>query len=225
MSEEVKESQLSDVADQTTAEVPENKPETQTVTMTQEELNAIIAREKGRVKNKFADYDEMKTKLSDYEKAQKEQEEAEMTELEKLTKQLGEKTEAEASFVKQIEELKAAAEQEKITNEFIKVATRPEHDIAYIDDALRLADLSAVKVEDGKVIGIDDVVKGLVDNKPFLVAKKQTPKPIGQSTNGAGDADGGEIKTLEAQLSEAKKEKNFSKVIELSNKLKALLKK
>ncbi|MEC2233910.1 Clp protease ClpB [Bacillus subtilis] len=223
MSEEIKETQTSDVADQTTAEVPENKPETPTVTMTQEEFNAVIAREKGRVKNKYADYDELKAKLSDYEKAQKEREEAEMTELEKLTKQLGEKSEAEAAYMKQIEELKAAAEREKVANEFIKVAT--SHDIAYIDDALRLADLSAVKVEDGKVVGVEDVVKGLVDNKPFLVAKKQTPKPIGQSTNGAGDADGGEIKTLEAQLNEAKKEKNFSKVIELSNKLKSLIKK
>lgn len=223
MSEEIKDTQTGDVTDQTTAEVPENKPETSTVTMTQEEFNAVIAREKGRVKNKYADYDEMKAKLSDLEKAQKEREEAEMTELEKLTKQLNEKSEAEATYMKQIEELKAATEREKVANEFIKVAT--SHDIAYIDDALRLADLSAVKVEDGKVVGVEDVVKGLVDNKPFLVAKKQTPKPIGQSTNGAGDADGGEIKTLEAQLNEAKKEKNFSKVIELSNKLKSLLKK
>ncbi len=117
-------------------------PEVQTVTMTQEEFNAVIAREKGRVKNKYADYDEVKAKLSDYEKAQKEREEAELTELEKLTKQLDEKAEAEATYVKQIEDLKAAAEQEKVANEFIKVAT--SNGIAYIDDALRLADLSAV---------------------------------------------------------------------------------
>ncbi len=58
--------------------MPENKPEVQTVTMTQEEFNAVIAREKGRVKNKYADYDEVKAKLSDYEKAQKEREEAEL---------------------------------------------------------------------------------------------------------------------------------------------------
>ncbi len=56
-------------------------------------------------------------------------------------------------------------------------------------------------------------------------AKQQTLKPIGQPSNSGGDGDGGEIKTLEAQLSEARKEKNFSKVIELSNKLKSLLKK
>ncbi|WP_342493934.1 Clp protease ClpB [Bacillus sp. FSL R5-0447] len=223
MSEEIKATEANEVTDQTTAEVPENKPEAQTVTMTQEEFNAVIAREKGRVKNKYADYDEVKAKLSDYEKAQKEREEAEMTELEKLTKQLDEKAEAEAAFVKQIEDLKAAAEQEKVANEFIKVAT--SNGIAYIDDALRLADLSAVKVEDGKVIGMEDVVKGLVDNKPYLVAKQQTLKPIGQPSNSGGETDGGEIKTLEAQLSEARKEKNFSKVIELSNKLKSLLKK
>ncbi|MGY5190352.1 UNVERIFIED_CONTAM: Clp protease ClpB, partial [Bacillus amyloliquefaciens DSM 7 = ATCC 23350] len=96
-------------------------------------------------------------------------------------KQIDDKAEAEATIVKQIEDLKAAAEQGKGANEFLKVAT--SRGVDYIDDALRLAELSAVKVEDRKVIGMDDVVKGLVDNKPYLVAKQQTLKPIGQPSN------------------------------------------
>lgn len=184
MSEEIKNEQVEEVAENTTVEEPENKPEVKTVTMTQDELNALISREKGRVKGKYADYDDLKSKLEQYENAQKEREEAEMTELDLMKKRLAEKEEAEQTLAQQIEELRKANEHEKIHNEFIKVATS-EH-IAYIEDALRLADLSAVKVEDGKVVGVEDVVKALVDNKPFLVAKKQ-PKPIGDPTNTNSD--------------------------------------
>ncbi|MGN9867318.1 phage scaffolding protein [Bacillus swezeyi] len=198
MSEEVKETQTEQVTEQSTAAEPENKPEVQTVTMSQDELNALISREKGRVKNKYSDYDELKEQLSAYEKEKKEREEAEMTELELLKKQLSEKDEASQTLAQQLEEEKKARESEKIRNEFIKVAT--SNDIAYIDDAIALADLSAVKVEDGKVVGVEDVVKTLVDNKPFLV-KKKAPKPIGQSSN--GDAAGASEKTAEQLLKEA----------------------
>lgn len=56
-------------------------------------------------------------------------------------------------------------------NEFIKVAT--SNNVAYIDDAVKLADLSAVTVgEGGTVEGVENTVKALVENKPFLVAEK-----------------------------------------------------
>jgi hypothetical protein len=181
MSEEIKQEQVEEVTETPTVEEPENKPEEKKVTMTQEELNALIVKEKGRVKSKYADYDELKSKLSEYEQAQKEREQAEMTELERLQKQLEEKETFAKTLEEQLGEVKTQAQREKINNEFIKVAT--SHNIAYIDDAIRLADLSAVTVgEDGKVAGVDDVVKSLVENKPFLLSKKQA-KPIGESTN------------------------------------------
>lgn len=176
----------------------DKQPEVKTVSMTQEELDTLIIREKGRVKSKFADYDELKTKLAEYEKQAEEKQRAEMTELERLQKDLEAKGEVEQSLAKQLEDLQAQVKSEKIRNEFIKVAT--SNQIAYLDDAYSLADLSAVTIgDDGKVVGMDDVIKSLVDNKPFLVAKKQS-KPIGDPTNGQHERTD---KTAEQLLAEA----------------------
>ncbi|AOC55329.1 Clp protease ClpB [Bacillus pumilus] len=190
------------------------------IELTQEELDSIITKRVSRTESKYADYGELKEKLSVYEKAEQERADAELTELDRIKKELEAKSEVEQSLTQQIEDLKKADEQNKITNEFIKIATA--HGIAYVDDALRLADLSEVKVEEGKVHGIEGVVREIVDNKPYLIKSTQNSKPIGQPTNGGGES-GGEIKTLESQLTTAKKEKNFSKVVEISNKLKSLL--
>lgn len=151
--------------------------------LTQEELDSIITKRVSRTESKYADYSEVKEKLAAYEKAEQEKADAELTELDRIKKELEAKSEVEQSLTKQIEDLKKAGEQEKITNEFIKAAT--SENIAYLDDALRLADLSGVSVEDGKVVGVEDVVKALVEEKPFLIAQKQ--RAIGQSTNSGTD--------------------------------------
>lgn len=151
--------------------------------LTQEELDSIITKRVSRTESKYADYNEVKEKLAAYEKAEQEKSDAELTELDRIKKELEAKAEVEQTLTQQIEDLKKAGEQEKITNAFIKAAT--SESIAYIDDALRLADLSGVSVEDGKVVGVESVVKALVEEKPFLIAQK--PKPIGQSTNSGTD--------------------------------------
>ncbi|KQL18850.1 hypothetical protein [Cytobacillus solani] len=174
------------------------EPEVKTVTMTQEELDALIGREKGRVKSKYSDYDELKTKLADYVKQAEEKQRAEMTELERLQKDLEAKGEVEQTLAKQLEEMQAQIKHEKIRNEFIKVAT--SNQIAYLDDAFSLADLSAVTIgDDGKVVGMDEAIKTLVDNKPYLVAKKQI-KQIGEPSNGTHER---VDKTAEQLLQEA----------------------
>ncbi|MEB9770417.1 Clp protease ClpB [Bacillus cereus] len=204
--------------EQTPTQPSEDQPKK--IELTQEEFDEKITSRVKRAVSKYADYDALKEKLSAYEKAEQDKADAELTELDRIKKELEAKSETEQTLAKQIEDLKKADEQNKITNEFIKIATA--HGIAYIDDALRLADLSEVKVEEGKVLGIEGVVKEIVDNKPYLIKSTQNSKPIGQATNGGGES-GGEIKTLESQLTTAKKEKNFSKVVEISNKLKSLL--
>ena len=177
-------------------------------TFTQEELDKVVADRLAREKKKlekFADYDDLKTKLSEFESAEQKRKEAEMTELEKLQAKLAEKETNEQTLAQQLADMKKTVEAEKIRNEFIKVAT--SENIAYLDDALALADLSAVKIdEDGKVVGMVEVIKSLVDNKPFLLAKKQS-KPIGESTNGNTDrAD----KTAEQLLKEAAEKARIS---------------
>lgn len=189
--------------DQPPVEPEVNAPESVSQTpktFTQDELDKIvadrIAREKKKLE-KYADYDELKTKLSTFEQAEQERKESEMSELEKLQAKLAEKETNEQTLAQQLADYEKAVQAEKIKNAFTKVAT--SHQIAYLDDAFSLADLSAVTVEDGKVVGMEDAIKTLVDNKPFLIAKKQQ-KPIGESTNGSMErAD----KTAEQLLKEA----------------------
>lgn len=154
--------------------------------LTQAEFEEALKKRLERERKKYADYDEIKTKATEYEKALEEKRLAELSEKERA-EELAKKYEAEKQeLASQLEALRTQAQQERIRNEFIKVATSAN--IAYIDDALALADLSAVTIdEDGKVVGVDDVVKTLVENKPYLVAKKQA-QPIGTATNGGGNA-------------------------------------
>lgn len=150
--------------------------------LTQTEFEEALKKRLERERKKFADYDEIKTKASEYEAKLEEQRLAELSEKERA-EELAKKFEAEKSELQaQLDAIKTQAEQEKIRNEFTKVASGAG--ITYLDDALALSDLSAVTIEDGKVIGVDDVVKALVENKPFLVGKAQ-PKPIGEATNNA----------------------------------------
>lgn len=169
---------------ETNLESSENAVE-QSKTYTQAEINDMIAKRIERERKKFADYEEIKTKATEYEKALEEKRLAELSEKERA-EELAKKYEAEKQeLAAQLEAIRTQAQQERIRNEFIKVATSAN--IAYIDDAIALADLSAVSFdEDGKVVGVNDVVKALVENKPFLVAKKPT-QPIGTATN-AGTA-------------------------------------
>ncbi|WP_426043249.1 Clp protease ClpB [Bacillus pumilus] len=182
--------------------------------LTQEELDALITKRISRVESKYADYGDLKEKVSAYEKAEQEKADAELTELERIKKELEAKSD-EMSLAKQIEDLKKADEQNKITNEFIKIATA--HGIAYVYDALRLADLSEVKVDEGKVLGIEGVVREIVDNKPYLIKSTQNSKPIGQPTNGGGES-GGEIKTLEAHELLRRRKKTFQRLLRFLTK-------
>lgn len=200
MSEEIKQEVETPevVTENITVEEPETKPEVKTVTMTQDELDALIGKEKGRVKSKFADYNDLKAKATEYEKQLEEKRLSELGEQERLQEIARKHEEEKQSLAQQLADLQTRVQQERITNEFIKVATG--HNVAYIDDALKLADLSAISIgEDGQVDGIEDVIKTLVESKPFLVAKA-APKPVGQPSNGAPESTD---KTKEQLLEEA----------------------
>ena len=167
-------------------------------TFTQAELDQIVKDRLARDRKKFADYDELKTKLTQFEEAENKRKESEMTELEKLQAQLQERETKEAALAEQLTKLQDSIKQNKIRNAFNEVAT--SQSIAYLDDAFSFADLTAVSIdEDGKVTGIEDVVEALVKNKPYLVAKKQQ-KPIGDPTNSPTNQSD---KTAEQLLKEA----------------------
>lgn len=197
-------------------------------TFTQEELDQIvqdrIARERKKAE-KFADYDEIKAKLDALEAEKEERKKAEMTETERLKAEKEEAERLAAEAKAERDKALTAANQRLIKAEFRALAREMNVRADAVDDAYLLADVSGVTVDDGgNVIGLADAVKALVEAKPYLVEKAAgQPKPIGSSSGGSGSSGGNpgddERKTLEQQLIEAKKAKNFSKVIEISNKL------
>jgi len=154
-------------------------------TFTQAELDEIVAKrlERERKKyEKFADYDELKAKLAEYEKEREERQRAEMTEIERYKADYEKVTSEKQTLEQQLTELRETIKREKIVNEFIKVATALN--VAYIDDALKLADLSAVTVDEEGVKGVKEAVEALVQHKPFLLAQaKKEPKTIGNPSN------------------------------------------
>ena len=167
-------------------------------TYTQDEINDIIAKRLERERKKFADYEDVKAKASEYETKLEEQRLAELSEKERA-EELAKKFETELNELKsQLEAKETAIREQAIKNEFIKVASSAN--IIDIDAAIALSNLSAVSIdESGAVVGVDDVIKTLVENKPYLVAKKQA-QPIGTATNVSG---GSSDKSAEQLLADA----------------------
>jgi DNA-binding helix-hairpin-helix protein with protein kinase domain len=152
-------------------------------TFTEDEVNEIVKKRLERAYKKYADYDDLKAQLEQLRQAEEERKRAEMSEIERYKADLEKALNERQTFEQELEKLRESVKQERIKNAFITAATSAN--IAYIDDAFRLADLSAVTIdEDGNVVGIEDAIKTLVEHKPFLLAQaKKEPKPIGESTN------------------------------------------
>jgi hypothetical protein len=197
--------------EQTTVEVPETKPDK---TFTQDEVNKLladrIAREKKKVE-RFADYDDLKTKASEYEKALEEKRLAELSAQERA-EEIAKKFEAERNeYAKQLDELKSQAQREKVVNAFIKAAPGVIIPADRIDAALKLADLSAVSIGENGVEGLEDVMTALVTNYSFLAEVKKPQKPIGEATNSLKDTS---EKTSEQLLKDAADKAKRSQRIE-----------
>jgi hypothetical protein len=156
-------------------------------TFTEDEVNEIVKKRLERAYKKYADYDDLKAQLEQLRQAEEERKRAEMSEIERYKADLEKALNERQTFEQELEKLRESVKQERIKNAFITAATSAN--IAYIDDAFRLADLSAVTIdEDGNVVGIEDAIKTLVEHKPFLLAQaKKEPKPIGESTNAKSD--------------------------------------
>ncbi|MGG0757556.1 hypothetical protein [Brevibacillus laterosporus] len=200
---------------------PTDDPVETPKTFTQEELDRIVADRVARERKKtekYADYDDLKTKITEYEREREEKQRAEMTEIERWKTDYEKEVTAKQALEQSVTEMEAKYRQEKIRNAFITAATSAN--IAHIDDAYILASTDLSKVtfdESGSVVGVDSVIQSLVETKPFLIAQtKKEPSTIG-GPSGYGHETG--VKTVEAQLEEAKKKKDFGKVLELSNKL------
>ncbi|MCU6709349.1 scaffolding protein [Paenibacillus sp. J5C_2022] len=201
---------------QTFSDDPDPEP-TPEPTFTQAELEAKIAERLGRERKKYADYDDLKAKLTEFETAEAERQKAAMTEQERIQAELdAAKRAAEEADSKSAAAIEAA-NQRVIKAEFKIAAAGANIRKDALDDAYVLVDKAGISVDDGgNVVGVKEALEALVDAKPYLIEQAPAkPKKIGEPNNPEPD----EKKTLEAQLEDAKKQKNFSKVVELSNKL------
>jgi hypothetical protein len=201
------------VNEQPTVEQVE-QPEETAKTFTQAELDKIvadrIARERKKTE-KFADYDELKTKASEYEKAIEEKRLAELSAQERA-EEIAKKFEVERNeYAKQLEDLKSQAQREKIVNAFIKAAPGVNIPSDRIDAALKLADLSAVTVGENGVEGLDTVMGTLVEQYSFLAETKKPQKAIGEATNSQRDTS---EKTSEQLLRDAAEKAKRSQKME-----------
>ncbi|MBJ6364156.1 scaffolding protein [Paenibacillus sp. GCM10012307] len=194
------------------------EPEPKPLTMTQAEFDAKIADRITRERKKFSDYDELKSKLSEFENAEAERQRAAMTEQERVQAELAAaKKAAEEAEGKSAATLKAANDR-VIKADFKLAAASANIRQDALDDAFLLADKAGITVDDdGNVKGIKEALDALVAAKPYLieVTTPNKPRSIGDPNNPAEE----QRKTLEVQLEDAEKRKDFGKVVELSNKI------
>ncbi|SFX48746.1 hypothetical protein SAMN04487866_10963 [Thermoactinomyces sp. DSM 45891] len=150
-------------------------------TLREDEVNEIVRNRVNKVKEKYSDYNDLKSQLEKLIDERKMQEEAEMTELDRLKKNLGEKDEVVSSLQKELESIQEQARKQRVQMTFREKAHQAG--IEFVTDAYLLADLSSVSVEGDEIRGIDEIVSKLVEEKPFLMASKPKQKPIGGPSN------------------------------------------
>lgn len=184
---------------------PDNGGQEEQPMFTQSQLNAILQDRLGKEKKKR---EEMESQLSEFrtqvEKMNAEKEEkkrAEMSEIEKLQADLEKRDKELKQLMEEKDDILGKFRQQTVNSAFKDLASK--YDIEHTKAAMKLAkdELSQVEIsEDGSVEGLEDIVKSLVEENPFLVSQKQPKKPVGAPTNPSNHSD---EKTSEQRLNEA----------------------
>jgi len=151
-----------------------------TVTMTQAELDALISREKGRERKKYADYDEMRAERDRLKAEEEAREAAKLTETQRLQAEKDEALRKAAEEAEKATKAKEAADKRVIDAEIRSIARALNANDA--NDVLSFVDKSKVSIdESGNVTGAEDAVKAVKEAKPYLF----------KSSTGGADAGGG----------------------------------
>jgi hypothetical protein len=175
-------------------------------TFTQEELDDIVKKRLERERNKsaeqYGDYDDVKAKLAEFEKAEEERKKQEMTEVERLQ---AEKEEADKKALEASESAQKAQEKAnaRILNTEIKSIARAL-DANDPGDVLALLDKSSIQLDaDGNYQGVEDAVNSLKESKPWMFKKVVGADAAGGANPGTNPR-ANEILALEKELEEAK---------------------
>lgn len=168
----------------------------------QAELDRIVADRLARERKKaekFADYDDIKTKLTALERAEEDRKKAEMTATERLEAEKADALKRAQEAEDRNASVLTAANQRLINAEFKTAARDANIPADRLAAALKLADTGAVTVdENGTVSGLADVITALIAEHPYLAEVTQ-PKPVGSPSGGGEPA----AKTKEQMLKEA----------------------
>jgi hypothetical protein len=169
----------------------------------QAELDRIVAdrltRERKKAE-KYADYDELKTKLTALEQAEADREKAKLTETERAQAKAAEAQKAVEAANAERDKALSTANQRLVNAEFKAVARDKNVPADRLAAALKLADLTGASVDDeGNVAGVTEAVEALIAANPYLAEVAQ-PKTIGSPSGGAVPAN----KTKDQRLAEAK---------------------
>lgn len=147
-------------------------------TFTQADLDRIVADRLTRERQKYADYDDLKTKASQFDELQ----DAQKSELER-----------ERERAAQAESARAEAEKrarDALTRSAILAAAAGK--VVDPDAAVRLIDVDALVFDDaGLPTNAGDLVAQLVESKPYLAAEPKVPaaeKPADQGGHGSNGA-------------------------------------
>lgn len=145
-------------------------------TFSQADLDRIVGERLAREKEKTKDYDDLKKKAAAHDKAEAEK----LSEVERLTKEKGESDSKAAQAI-------ATANARLILSEMKLVASTAGIPADRLDAAVKLADLSGVKVaDDGTITGAKEALEACLKANPFL---KGAPGAVGSGGGnpGAGD--------------------------------------
>ncbi|MGS0530679.1 phage scaffolding protein [Bacillus mycoides] len=175
-------------------------------TFTQEELDDIVKKRLERERNKsaeqYGDYDDVKAKLAEFEKAEEERKKLEMTEIERLQ---AEKEEADKKALEASESAQKAQEKAnaRILNTEIQSIARAL-DANDPGDVLALLDKSSIQLDaDGNYQGVEGAVNALKESKPWMFKKVVGADAAGGANPGTNPR-ANEILALEKELEEAK---------------------
>lgn len=146
-------------------------------TFTQAELDRIVGERLAREKEKTKDYDDLKKKAAAHDKAEAEK----LSEVERLTKEKGEAESRSAQAI-------ATANARLILAEVKLVSATAGIPADKLDAAVKLADLSGVKVaDDGTITGAKEALEACLKAYPFLKA------PAGAVGSGGGNPGGDKL--------------------------------
>lgn len=172
-----------------------------TKTFTQEDVDRAVTDRLARERKKYGDYDDIKAELAKLKSAEEERQKAEMSVSERLEAEKAAAIQAAEEAKAELSKTVSAANQRLINAEFRDVARELKLRPDALKSALKLVDLSAVEVDDeGNVKGLEDAVKALIEDNPYMVEQpKRDPKIIGDPSGGEAKP----VKTKEQMIEEA----------------------